>query len=251
MEEIRRGGNLPRNSAEYDEERQFNIRADELKWLEDIPQASCAEEEFIPYTLQIANAIRILKNDAVFIFDEVGCGKTISAGIMAKSYLYHNRKHRSIKDGLDQNKNHRSIKDVLVITTDTVKHNGQFGDDWKKIDPELEKVTVWNNRAGNCDLKNLKSEEKWGLVIIDEAHEFHNQDNERHKLVKERLRAEKVVFLTATPLRGGGDFSFYRKLANAILGRDEDYPIKELDELNNLRDIDGRELICARFDPFY
>ena len=90
------------------------------------------------YPIQFANCDRLAKNDVVYIFDEVGSGKTISSGIMAMDYLY----------------NHD--KDVLVITTNAlVKENaytgyGQFINDWFNKLPfqalNLEKrVQVVNN----------------------------------------------------------------------------------------------------------
>lgn len=202
-----------------------------FKWIEDIPLST----GLTLYPLQLANAIRIIHNDAVFIFDEVGCGKTISAGIMAKTFLLQNPA--------------RTNKDILVITTNTVKVNQQFEEDWKKIDEQL-KPMVFNNLR-NSDLNLLSKDRKWGLVIIDEAHEFSNTDTERYNKIKNDLRAEKVVFLTATPLRGGGNFIFYKELANAILNKTDTY--EEIDELNisSNDDIEDQELICAKFDPTY
>lgn len=204
-----------------------SIWSDALKWIEDIPISS----RLSLYPLQLANAIRILSNDAVFIFDEVGCGKTISSGIMAKTYLCQNPDRQS--------------QDILVITTNTVKINRQFEKDWEKIDGGLKPV-VYNNLV-NSDLKRLSAGKKWGLVVIDEAHEFSNTDTNRYMKLLNALRAEKVVFLTATPLRGGGTFHFYQELANAILARQA--AGKELDRLIISESVEPQELICAQFDP--
>ena len=54
------------------------------------------------YPIQFANCDRLDKNDAVYIFDEVGCGKTISSGLMALDYI------------------HNHNKNVLVITTNAL-----------------------------------------------------------------------------------------------------------------------------------
>jgi len=202
-----------------------------LNWIENIP----LDKNLILYPLQLANAIRIASNDAVFIFDEVGCGKTLCSAIMAKTYLTQN----SIKRN----------DDVLVITTNAVKVNKQFEDDFAKIDDNFKPI-VFNNLV-NSDLKemNLKSK-KWGLVIIDEAHEFSNTDTERYNAVKNYLKADKVVFLTATPLRGGNNLNFYKELANAILDRNDTY--EALDELCKLSQTgEPKDLICSKFDPTY
>ncbi len=234
---------------------EWNLWKTWLKWMEDVEGIKKEKsnegrdnnkeerETFKYFPLQIANGIRIMKNDAVFIFDEVGCGKTISAGIMAATF-FHNR-HKDDK-----------TNKILVITTNTVKENGQFKDDWDKVDPRImEHTTIYNNLY-NSDLKRLDPQEKWGLVIIDEAHEFHNTDTQRYSKLINCLKAEKVIFMTATPLRGGGDFEFYKNLSRAILGK-EDESFEELDRLDsvNLKNEYGQikesDLICAKFDPAY
>lgn len=48
-----------------------------LKWTENLDT-----EVYEPYPLQFANVERIECNDAVYMFDETGCGKTISSGLM-------------------------------------------------------------------------------------------------------------------------------------------------------------------------
>ena len=196
------------------------------------------EERFIPYPLQMANGVRIMTNDAVFIFDEVGCGKTISAGIMAETFLYNQ------EEGMQP-------AEILVITTNTVKRLRQFQNDWKKIYPGLDRrVTVWNNLS-TSDLKFLNKDKKWGMVIIDEAHEFCNTDTQKYNALKNKLRAEKIVFLTATPLRGGKNFGFYKELCQSIL---EKIPtdMEALDKLDNTGEkTDPSQLICAKFDPEY
>ena len=47
------------------------------------------------YPIQFANCDRLEKNDAVYIFDEVGSGKTISSGLMAMDYLMNNPDRKS------------------------------------------------------------------------------------------------------------------------------------------------------------
>lgn len=221
-----------------------------LRWLEDIPDTT---EGFIPYPLQLANAIRIMENDAVFIFDEVGCGKTISAGIMAETYL------NNLEDGQSDR--------ILVITTNSVKESKQFEEDWKKLDNDiLNKVTVFNNLA-QSDLWRIEQfSEKWGMVVIDEAHEFNNKDTIRFELIKNNLRADKVIFLTATPLRGGGNFAFYRDLADSILVEPKYDYTKQINidiwnkrrkyieclnslEKNMLENSTEKSLLCSVFDP--
>ena len=64
-------------------------------------------EEISLFSLQFANCDRIYKNDVVYMFDEVGSGKTISAGLMAMQCLA-----QSDAEG--------SRKNVLIISTPTL-----------------------------------------------------------------------------------------------------------------------------------
>ena len=69
--------------------------------------------------LQFANCQRLRRHNAVYIFEEGGCGKTISSGLMALDYLY----------------NHGSKKVLIITTTSLAKANilepyGQFLKDW-------------------------------------------------------------------------------------------------------------------------
>lgn len=80
------------------------------KWLNSIDL-----DRITLYPIQFANCDRLVNNDAVYIFDEVGCGKTISSGLMAMDYI------------------HNHNKNVLVITTNALIRSeygmGQFQSD--------------------------------------------------------------------------------------------------------------------------
>ena len=86
------------------------------------PSEPKGPQKLDPCVLQFANCDRLEARDAVYIFNEVGCGKTISAGLMALHYLFNN------EDG-----------NVLVITDNAlVKHDaddseGQFMKDWRVL----------------------------------------------------------------------------------------------------------------------
>lgn len=161
------------------------------------------------YPIQFVNCDRLQKNDAVYIFDEVGSGKTISSGLMALDYLY----------------NHPEKK-VLVITTNAlVKKSGnmeygQFLRDWYVKLPFkqlgfTERIDIVNNHY-----KNIENKKEYGLIIVDEAHLFLTTDSLRHQCLK-NLHADKVVFLTATPIKTSkDDLQVYVKLARNITGKE-------------------------------
>lgn len=193
------------------------------------------------YPIQFANCDRLRENDAVYIFDEVGSGKTISSGLMA----------------LDYQRNHPGKK-VAVITTNALakpgsdSNYGQFLKDWFDKLPfqtlELtDRITVINNHYSN--IEKLKKEGDCGLLIIDEAQLFLNDESLRNDRLR-KLRAEKIVFLTATPIKTSKwDLHTYVSIAREILQN------PQLDE-NWIEEIgtegkDADSLICSKFDETY
>lgn len=189
-----------------------------------------------PFPLQLANCDRLEKNNAVYIFDEVGSGKTISAGLMALNYLY----------------NHSNAK-VLVITTsqlaDKDDEPGPFKQLWldklpfqdKQFPPRWQfgrRIKVINHDYRNIRKENehkrgwtrngyMTFENNWDLIIIDEAHMFLNKNNRYRELTGEKdegkpapggkITAQKVVFLTATPIKTDlKDLQVYSRIARLI-----------------------------------
>jgi superfamily II DNA or RNA helicase len=193
--------------------------------------------EVILYPLQFANTERLNNhgNDAVYLFDEVGSGKTISSGIMALDFLEHN-----------------PGEDVLVITTNAlarssdVKPRGQFLSDWFDKLPFQElgygsRVQVVNNHH-----TKFKVPRKYGLVIIDEAHLFLGEWTQRYLNLTNNITAKKVVFLTATPIKQGVlDLHVFPRIASALLKKQVD-----TDWIDHLQTIGKQpeQLICSQFD---
>ena len=60
-----------------------------MAWSTEWTKSLVLSDEFDVFPLQFSNINRIESNDAVYIFDEVGCGKTISAGLMALHTYYY------------------------------------------------------------------------------------------------------------------------------------------------------------------
>lgn len=171
------------------------------KWLEVIDP-----EKITLYPIQFANCNRLDSNNAVFIFDEVGSGKTISSGLMALNYLEQNPE-----------------ESVLIITTNALckggeGNRGQFLNDWFEKLPFKEmgfedNIHIINNHYRNIE-KNIK---EYGLIIIDEAHLFIKTDTRKYKQLI-NLKSKKVVFLTATPIKHSEqDLQVYIDIANEIL----------------------------------
>lgn len=216
--------------------------------------------------LQLANCNRIDDNDAVYIFDEVGSGKTITAGLIALHYLWNYRAD--------------STKNVLVITTKALtqgENGGQFLNDWYSKLPFdalglKGRVTVINHY--HTKITGVDPSQ-YGLVIIDEAQEFLNSDTERYKSLEGAYKnkgnsdTEKVVFLTATPIKGAmrdscpdrdaalADLGRYSEMAKMMLTPNYQrehfgQPWTEKDWRKSLMEKaqpnKKEELICAEFD---
>ena len=157
------------------------------------------------YPLQIANMERNDNNDAVFIFDEVGCGKTISSGLIAWNYLEKNLE-----------------KKVLVITINSLIKTDQFKNDLFNKFPFTDQQKGRFSFINNLEAGLKKQTERFGLIIIDEAQEFLSDgDPERLEALK-TLKADKVVFLTATPIRKE-EKDIYRYIDIAFNILDDDY----------------------------
>lgn len=210
----------------FPQEKKLAVWLEQYQWLKFLDK-----EKITLFPLQLVNCERLRSNNAVYIFDEVGCGKTISSGLMALDYLYHNQKEK-----------------VLIITANALskpgsgEEYGQFLNDWyTKLPFELlgmrDRIEVINNHYHNIEQKALT---RYGLIIIDEAHLFLNPHTLRHQKLRQ-LRCKKLVILTATPIKSGrGDLDTYSDIAQSMLEESPaDSPCK----------LPRGQLICASFDP--
>ena len=124
-----------------------------MEWSTEWTKRLVLSDEFDVFPLQFSNINRIESNDAVYIFDEVGCGKTISAGLMALHYL--------------ENAQDDSLRNVQIITINALvkpaynNGSGQFLNDWFEKLPfnvlgYSSKVSICNNHYRNIEkLMNL------------------------------------------------------------------------------------------------
>ena len=96
-----------------------------IKWTENLDT-----KVYEPYPLQFANVERIECNDAIYMFDETGCGKTISSGLMVLHYLYNHPQ----ESALVVTENTLTKKAPRSETTDNygklLAEHGQFLADW-------------------------------------------------------------------------------------------------------------------------
>jgi len=205
------------------------VSVSQRKWLEVVDP-----KKVDLYPIQFANCDRLEANDAVFIFDEVGSGKTISSGLMALDYLEKNPKEK-----------------VLVITTNALSkggqgNKGQFLNDWFSKLPFKEmgfenSVHLINNHFKNIE-KNIGN---YGLIIIDEAHLFIEKKTKKYEqLIK--MNAHKVVFLTATPIKNSEqDLKVYITIADEILEENNGITFETLKNTVSTIGKKPEQLICS------
>ncbi len=176
--------------------------------------ASLDKEKTNMFTLQLANMKRVKKNKAVYIFDEVGAGKTISSGFSIIQLLF-----QEIK---------QEIKHVLIVTAPSVVEefkyklenvlNLKVGEEGT-FNKQKYKIDIINYDYRNIEKKIFKKEEenKYDFIVVDEAHEFLNEDTQRYKELIQ-LKAEKILFMTATPIKNNEkDINRYPEIAQKIL----------------------------------
>lgn len=220
------------------------------KWSTDWVQYLDADKIQL-YALQFANCNRIENNDIVYIFDEVGSGKTISCGLMAMHYLNYRTKE------LKQCGNGRKAK-ALVISTNTIKKNGQFKKDWEdKFGALTHRFDIGYINNLYVDIKKAGDQHSvagnYDLIIVDEVHTFVNRETEAYKNLK-ALQANKVIFLSATPVKTDfeKDLQTYAELGAALTsGATEALPEKmqmEKEKLLKAFRRDKKNAICADFD---
>lgn len=185
-------------------------------------------KEFKHYYLQIANCERLRINNVVLLFDESGCGKTLSCGLMTLDYLYNN-----------------PDKKVLVITSvvASTQSNGLdcfYFNYWSQYLPELKEyrnqITFTSNE--NTCLESLEKE--FDLIIVEDVHMFSNQEAKRTCALLE-FRCSKLILVSGTPVVGG-TCNYINTILQAIFIESDDY----IDYLDYLKYIAG----CLDALPF-
>lgn len=190
------------------------------------------------YPIQFSNCDRLQKNDAVYIFDEVGSGKTISSGLMALDFLINNPQ-----------------EEVYIITTNALvkkgSHSeyGQFLKDWYEKLPFYTLGLTNRIKVSNNHYSNIRLLKKCGLLIIDETQLFLNDESLRNKYLR-KIRSKKIVFLTATPIKTSkNDLYTYVSLAKEIIQNNklDDKWIEDISTEGKNSD----SIICSVFDDEY
>lgn len=151
---------------------------------------------------QSEGALRILRdfNGTALLADEVGLGKTITAGMVLKEF---------IARGL--------ISRVLILTPPSLvdqwlaELRTKFNLDFHAIEREadwgqhafalasIDKVKTFDNQTGT--FKHSRAHDiMWDLLIVDEAHKLKDSKSRRWQFV-DRMQKKRFLILTATPFQ--------------------------------------------------
>ena len=114
-------------------------------------------------------------------------------------------------------------KVLVVMTNSLVRHSpeyemGQFKKDWMDKLPFIEMGFDRNIEIINNHYSKFKEPCEYDLIIIDEAHVFLNKDTKRYINFVKNVRASKLVFLTAIPIKANvADLHTFVTIAESVL----------------------------------
>jgi len=156
------------------------------------------EKDYKPYKYQldaVSQALSIIENyNGVIISDVVGLGKSVIASMVAKSM---------------------GKRGVIICRPGIIGDPDKKDSGWHKYKEDF-KLYDWEIRSsGKLEdvLELVKNNEDFEIVIIDEAHNFRNQDTEDYEMLSDICRNKIVILLTATPFNNSpGDIFSLLKL---------------------------------------
>ncbi len=151
----------------------------------------------LPHQLRVIK--RVLKNmrGRALLADEVGLGKTIEAGLIMEELAARGLIRRVLavvpSHLSEQWKEEMSDKFERNFT---IFHSGVHDEEVLKA-PHI--IIGIDTASRNKKVSDLLIEERWDLVIVDEAHMARNRSTKRWRLIN-ALRKSYILLLTATPL---------------------------------------------------
>ncbi|HHW14831.1 MAG TPA: DEAD/DEAH box helicase [Firmicutes bacterium] len=154
------------------------------------------EAGVIPYPHQLDTARRVINElcGRAILADEVGLGKTIEAGIIAKEYLLRRQASRILI--LAPATLCRQWARELQEKFDLAPALARSGWDWEQSDVVIASLDLAKSAAHRQHVLSRP----WDLVIVDEAHKLKNNRSQNWQLVS-ALRSKYLLMLTATPVQ--------------------------------------------------
>ncbi len=193
---------------------------------------------------QKEGALKILRdmNGSGLLADEVGLGKTITAGIIIRE---------SVERGF--------AKKIMILTPPSLVNQwlaelkNKFELDFKVVESEND----WKNnfviasidRVKNYDRENGRfrhykaHEESWDILIVDEAHKLKDKSSVRWKFV-DSIQKKRFLILTATPFQNDlfELYNLLHLLKRGHLGTIKEFRDKFLHKGNKRKPLNHQEL---------
>jgi len=193
--------------AYYGGESQFlhDIRSKSLQKLVEMKASSygmtaltSSSIDFIPYQVEIVQRILSDNTQRYLLADEVGMGKTIEAGIVARQTLLDNGE-----------------SEILIVVPEHLK--GKWYDEMYYRFGLLEHVSI----VSPSEVENRD----YTLMIVDEAHHLIKGNNVNSSILKEiALKSKNLLLLSATPGIGQENVLFdMLKLLDPVLYQNETF----------------------------
>lgn len=166
-----------------------------LRCLEELRLLWEAERvEFLPYQIEAAERVVDGMDGQGILADEVGLGKTIEAGLVARELMCRGR-----------------CRSVLILCPAPLcyqwrremaqKFGLPFVCDPRPYDFAHKTLLIASiDGAKRAATRELLLGREWDLVVVDEAHKLKNRATQNHKLVAS-LRRKHLLLLSATPLQ--------------------------------------------------
>ncbi len=198
-------GNLDSGSFDSSELFKLRMEADEVSNDSEISELISYGEiaKNLSYDLpyQRDGALRLLRdlNATALLADEVGLGKTITAGMVIKEGVSRGWFSRvvilcppSLVDQWVCEMSEKFDLDFAIVENES---------DWKKayVVASIDRVKIFNRKTGKFR-HEAAHEISWDLVIVDEAHKLKERNTVRWRFV-DRLRKKRFLLLTATPFQ--------------------------------------------------
>jgi SNF2 family DNA or RNA helicase len=197
----------------------------------------------LPY--QIDGALKILRdlNGSALLADEVGLGKTITAGLVLKECIVRG-----------------FVKKVLILTPPSlvdqwvVELREKFDLDFKIIEQasdldnnsfviaSMDRIKIFDRKLKEFRYKKLQ-DTSWDLVLVDEAHKLKERNTARWKFV-DRIQKKRFLLLTATPFQNGliELYNLLHLLKKGHLGTIKEFRKKFLNQGNKRYPLNPKEL---------
>lgn len=154
----------------------------------------------LPY--QPEGALKLLRdlNGSGLLADEVGLGKTITAGIMLKECISRSLVSKALiltpPSLVDQWV--AELREKFNLDFKIIENEG----DWEKFDfaiASIDRVKVFNNGKGK--FRHAKAHDvNWDLLIVDEAHKLKDRTTRRWDFV-DKIKKKRFLLMTATPFQ--------------------------------------------------